>query len=188
MRKDGGWSSSPKHELAWDMQQDQQTKFTMTPNTPATGITVSSTTHTQALSKLWNRNTGRNGYRNANETSIWTASRMISGPPMDGRHTRIPPMTTSSSNGWPQQVTDNKHKSTLLLLRSCPNRGWIWIGDVGDDWCCWCWPVMSVMVSDGWSLNGLWLQLWCCTHNRYGPVFQNRDKGRRRWLKRHEFK
>ena len=64
------------------------------------------------------------------------------------------------------------------LLRSCPNGDRIWIGDVGD-------------VGDDqwrWSLNGLWLQLLCCAHNRYGPLFQSRDKGRRSWLNRHEFK
>ena len=50
-----------------------------------------------------------------------------------------------------------------------------WISNVGDDQCCQWWSVI------GRSLNKLWLQLWCFTCNRYGPVFQKVDEGRQRW-------
>ena len=33
---------------------------------------------------------------------------------------------------------------------------------------CWRWPICQRW----WSSNRLWLQLWCCTHNRYSPVFK----------------
>ena len=40
------------------------------------------------------------------------------------------------------------------LLRSCPNGGQIWIGDVGDDRCCRCWSVMDGVRTDfGFSFD-----------------------------------
>ena len=54
------------------------------------------------------------------EASIWTENHIISGPSMDGGHTRIPPLITSSSNSWPQWVTDSNHKSALLFKTFFP--------------------------------------------------------------------
>ena len=56
------------------------------------------------------------------------------------------------------------------LLRSCPNIGESWIG-VSE---------VLEMIGDGGSSDGLWLQLWCCTHNKYGLVFQRVNE--RRWM------
>ena len=71
--------------------------------------------------------------------------------------------------------------STINVLRLCPYINQSWISNVSDDWCYWwCqrWLVMSAMVGDGQSLNGLWLQLWCCAYNRYDLVFQRIEEGR----------
>ena len=74
-----------------------------------------------------------------NQSSIWSINWLILGPSTEGGHTGIPPLTTTSSNGLAQQVTDNNQKSILLFKSLFPSQGALLQQDPTERYYFWMW-------------------------------------------------